>query len=176
MLANLVNKIKKYFKIACAVFLLGVAGYYLYKHNVKVDKNISSTVLPTNDQAKIIINEAKHTITTVTSKGSTTQYLSSTAAIEVGKNGIVKVIERTWGFEKAPYAGFGYSNGLRGQVGMDWFYWHRFDVGAGLQSDFKNLNTTAANLNISYNFYSHTSIAMSYSTDRMIGVFLKFRF
>jgi hypothetical protein len=170
------NKIKEIIIVTQAILLIGIGGFLLFKHDKKVDNNITSTVLPKNDAAKVVINEIKHTISVTTASGTKTTYLPPKAAIEVGKNGIVTVVDRVWGWQLAPYAGIGYSNGLRIHTGIDFFYFHRFDVGVGLLSDGKNLNSTAADLNLSYNFYSNTSMALSYSSSKVIGCFLKFRF
>ena len=169
--------IKEIIIVVLASLLIGWGGCVLLNHNKKVDKGIVSTTLAPNQKEKIVLNPQNHTITVVTKNGTKTTYLPNRpVSVTEDVKGNLSIQERTWGWEKAPYAGIGYSNGLRIHAGVDLFYFHRFDTGIGLLTDGKNFNTTAADLNLSYNFYSNTSMAVSYSSAKVVGCFLKFRF
>lgn len=169
--------IKEITIIIISALLIGIGGCLLLKHAKKIDTSIKSTVLPTNDKEKIIINPDNHTIEVIKPGSDKKTYLPDhPVSITEDKNGNLTIQERTWGFEHNPYAGLGFSNGFRAHVGVDWFYFHKFDSGIGLMTDCQHLNKTAADLNLSYNFYHNTSLAVSYSSSKMAGVFLKIRF
>lgn len=162
--------------VVCAI-LMGIGSCVMIKHDKKIDTSIKSTILPKDIVENIVIDPDTHTIEIIKPGSDKKTYLPDhPIAITESTNGDLSIQERTYGFEHKGYFGAGLSEGFRAHIGIDWFYFHSFDLGAGVNSDCKNIDKTAADLNLSYNFYSHTSIAVSYSTNHMAGVFLKFRF
>ena len=169
--------IKEITIVVIAALLVGLGGCWILKYNKKVDSNTTSNVLPPDAKQKIIFNPINNTLEVIKPGSDKKTFLPDRpVSIIEDKNGNLVIDARTWGFQKRPYVGFGYSNTFRVYGGLDWFYWNRFDVGTGLNMDTTHLKDTALDLNLSYNFYSHTSIAVSYSSNRMIGAFIKLRF
>src|SRR5579872_840850 len=188
MLLNLVNNIKTHLKhdaILALIILLGVFGWKGCRKVAKTqDKQVTSTVLAPNQKEKIVVNPEKHTIEVITKKpdGSTTTtttYLPDrpTAVIE-DNNGKLSIIDHKYGAELRPYLGIGgaFDGTPRVHVGSDFFYFHRMDLGLGLDTNPSNLKDVRANLNLSYNFWSNTSIAVSVDNHKVPGLFLKVRF
>src|ERR1039457_886234 len=100
---------KRYLIIAGLILL--PLGFILRRCDKRVDTNTSSTTLGPNVAEKLIVNPANHTVTIVTSDGSHTVFLPDRpSAIEVGKDGKVKLTVRAFGTEVNPFIGFAYSD------------------------------------------------------------------
>jgi hypothetical protein len=179
ILQNLKANLKK-FVILAAVIALGLFGFKACrKVQQKQDKQASSTVLAPNQAEKIVVNPENHTIEVVTSKKTTTTYLPDrpTQIIE-NKDGTITVIDHKFGTELRPYGGIGgaFDGTPRVHVGVDFYYIYKFDLGGGLDTNPSNWRDVRADLNLSYNFWSNTSIAVSVDNHKVPGIFLKFRF
>ena len=188
MLTNLVNKIKmnlKLYAILGVVILLGLFGFKACRKVAKTqDKQVTSTVLTPSQKEKIVVDPTKHLITITTKKAdgtdqTTTTYLPDrpTAVIE-SNDGKLSLIDHKFGAEIRPYLGVGgaLDGTPRVHVGSDFFYFHKMDLGLGLDTNPSHLKDIRGNLNLSYNFYSNTSIAISYDNHKTAGLFLKVRF
>ena len=188
LLLNLVNKIKTNFKefaILALIILLGVFGWKGCRKVAKTqDKQATSTVLTPDQKEKIVVDPTKHTITITTKKAdgtdqTTTTFLPDrpTAVIE-SKDGKLSIIDRKFGAEIRPYLGIGgaLDGTPRVHVGADLFYFHKMDLGLGIDDNPSHLKDVRGNLNLSYNFYSNTSVAISYDNHKYAGLFLKVRF
>lgn len=179
ILQSLKANLKKWAILA----LIMVGGLFGFKACRKVqqkqDKQASSTILQPNQAEKVTVDPTKHTITIVTPTKTTTTYLPDrpTQIIE-NKDGTITVIDHKFGTEIRPYLGVGgaLDGTPRVHVGSDFFYFHRMDLGVGLDTNPANLKDVRANLNLSYNFYSNTSIAFSLDNHKVPGFFLKVRF
>jgi len=162
-----------YRKAAYASFLAGllILGWRsLHKVNRHTDEQISSQTSPPTDNAKIIVDEQRHTITTVVanpgrpgSKGNSqpvgrTIYLPPHASVEVGKDGSIKVNARTWGTEVSPWLGFAYSDRARLTLGLDLLYWHRWEVGPFIGFAISGPFSVRAGARVSFNVWSNTSL------------------
>ena len=182
-LTGLVNKIKanlKKWAILVGLILLGLFGFKACrKIEKKQDKQATSTILQPNQAEKIVVNPQNHTIEIVTPKKTTTTYLPDrpTQIIE-NKDGTITVVDHKFGAEVKPYLGVGgaLDGTPRVHLGSDVFYFHRLDLGLGLDFNPTLLKDTRVGLNLSYNFYSNTSIALSVDNHHVPGVFLKVRF
>jgi hypothetical protein len=145
----------------------------------KQDSAANSTVLTPDQKEKIVVDPTKHTITVITPTKTTTTYLPDrpTQVIE-NKDGSITVIDHKYGTEIRPYLGVGgaFDGTPRVHIGSDFFYFHKMDLGLGLDTNPANLKDVRANLNLSYNFYSNTSIAFSLDNHKTPGIFLKVRF
>lgn len=175
------DKIKLY-AILTVVVLLGLFGFKACrKVQKKQDKQVTSPVLQPGQVEKVTVDPTKHTITIVTPTKTTTTYLPDrpTAIIE-NKDGSITVVDHKFGTEIRPYLGAGgdLENRVRIHTGVDFFYFHKFDLGTGLEFDAtsRQLQDTRIDLNLSYNFWSNTSIAISVDNHKVPGLFLKVRF
>jgi hypothetical protein len=183
ILTSLVNKIKSNLKLYAVIglsILLGLFGFRCCrKVQQKQDKQATNTVLQPNQAEKIVVNPENHTIEIITPKKTTTTYLPDrpTQIIE-NKDGTITVIVHKFGSEVKPYIGLGgsFDGTPRVHAGVDVFYFHRLDLGVGVNTNPVELKDVRANLSLSYNFYSNTSVAVSIDNQRVPGLFLKLRF
>jgi hypothetical protein len=188
LLRNLVNKITSNLKLYAILGLIIILGLFGFKAcrklQKKQDKDATSTVLTPDQKEKVTVDPIKHTITITkkNSDGSTTttkNYLPDRPSeIIEDKNGKITVVVHKFGTEMRPYLGVGgaFDGTPRVHTGVDFFYYHRMDAGVGLDTNPSNLKDIRGNLNLSYNFYSNTSIACSYDNHKQVGLFLKVRF
>lgn len=173
-------KIKRYV-ILGVIIVLGLFGFKeCRKIQKKQDKQASSTVLPPNAKEKIVVDPVKHEIDIIKPNGDVQKgYLPDrpTQIIE-NKDGTITVIDHKFGTEIKPYLGVGgaLDSTPRVQLGLDLLYFHRFDLGLGVDSDPAKFSDTRTNLNLSYNFYSNTSLAVSIDNHHVPGLFIKVRF
>ena len=183
ILLNLVSKIKanlKEYAILALIVLLALFGFKACrKLQQKQDKQASSTVLTPDQKEKIVVDPIKHTIEIVTPTKTTTTYLPDrpTQIIE-NKDGSITIIDHKFGTEMRPYLGVGGDLEWKARIhtGVDFFYFRKFDAGAGLAFNPVELKDTRVDLNLSYNFYSNTSIAISLDNHKTPVIFLKLRF
>jgi hypothetical protein len=178
------SNLKRYVVLAL-ILLLALFGFRgCRKVQKKQDSVTSSAVLASNQKEKIVVNPEKHTITITTRKAdgqtqTTTTYLPDrpTAVVE-DVNGKLSLIDHKFGTELRPYLGIGgaLDGTPRVHLGVDFFYFRKMDLGAGLDTNPSNLKDVRGNLDLSYNFYSNTSVACSYDNHKTVGLFLKVRF
>ena len=188
MLISLLNKIKanlRKFAILGAVILLGLFGFKACRKVAKTqDKQVTSTVLTPDQKEKIVVDPTKHTITITTKKAdgtdqTTTTYLPDRpTSVTEDNNGKITIVDHKYGAEFRPYLGIGgaLDGTPRVHVGSDLFYFRKMDLGLGIDDNPAHLKDLRGNLNLSYNFYSNTSIAISYDNHKTAGLFLKVRF
>jgi len=163
--------------------LLALLGYHFWhKHTNKTDAAIVNTILQPNEQRKAIIDPIKHKITTVTRDKNGKEVTHSTylpdrpIAIVETNEGKIKIESRIWGPEFRPYFGAGFDGDVRLHLGADGLYFRTFDLGGGLKLNPIALKDTRLDINASWNFYSHTSLALSYDNHKTVEVFVKLRF
>jgi len=192
-LQPIVDKIKsnlKYYAILAALILLGVFGFKACtKIQKKQDKQATSTILTPDQKEKVVVDPNKHTIDIIKKNkdGSTTTthtYLPDrpTEIVE-DNNGKIKVVAHTFGVEHRPYIGIGGSldGSPRIHAGADLWYYKKLDLGAGLDfnanavHEMSAFRDTRISANLSYNFYSNTSVALSVDNRKFVGLFLKVR-
>lgn len=155
----------------------------------KQDSAAQSTVLAPNEKGKIIVDPVKHKITTVTrnpdgtTKSKDTYLPDRPSVITEDNNGKVTVKTQTFGTEVRPYLGVGgaLDGTPRVHAGADLWYFHKLDLGAGLDfnagvfNSVQNFRDTRLSANASYNFWSNTSLALSFDNHKVVGLFLKVR-
>ena len=181
---------KRWAYIIAAVFSLGLVAWLIHKKDVKQDAIVSCAVLPPDVREKIIIDPRRNKLTIITPERTDELFLPDRpTSIEIPYKGPVRVNRRTYGFEMAPFASLVVTDTLRAGVGIDGFYWHRFNVGSGIGLNVPNLigndrsSTRLKSLldvrfftQISYNVYSNTSIGLVLDTQKNIGMSVSFRF
>lgn len=171
----------KYYALLAVIVVGGLFGFKACrKVQQKQDKQATSTVLQPGQAEKVTVDPTKHTITIVTPTKTTTTYLPDrpTQIIE-NKNGTITVIDHKFGTELRPFGGAGgdLEGHARMHLGLDYFYWNKFDLGTSLAFNINKLKDTRLDLlDISYNFYSNTSITFSLDNHHVPGLFLKVRF
>lgn len=188
ILSNLVNKIKanlKLYAITAVIILMGLFGFKACrKVQQKQDKQATSTVLAPNEKRKVILDPIHKKITTITRNPDGTEKITDTylpdrpSTITEDNNGKITIVTRKFGTEVRPYLGVGaaFDGTPRVHLGADLFYFHRMDFGLGIDDNPSHMKDVRGNLNLSYNFYSNTSIACSYDNHKQVGLFLKVRF
>ena len=184
ILQSLKNNLKKWAILA----LIVVGGLFGFKACRKVqqkqDKQASSTVLTPDQKEKITVNPENHTITITTKKSDGTTQTQTTflpdrpTSITEDNNGKLSIIDHKYGTEIRPFLGIGgaLDGTPRVHVGADLWYFHKLDLGLGLDTNPSHLKDVRVDLNLSYNFWSNTSIAVSIDNHKVPGLFLKVRF
>lgn len=155
-------------------FLLNSArGCY---HKIVPQKPISGPsapivpVLPKDDKEIITTNPTNGTTTVTNANGSTTVTGTRGTTIEIKKDGTVKVTEKTIGFCHNIMIGAAVNNtGVKGTVGLEWFFYKKLDVLSGVGAD-KYLSHTAGFTSIGYTpvnkiFHGNTSFWLGGSID-----------
>lgn len=193
ILSRLVDKLKTNLRsciILTVIILLGLFGFKdCARMQKRQDKQASGTSLAPNQQEKIVVNPEKHTIEIVTKKNNGTTTVTNTylpdrpTQITENNNGKLTIIDHKFGVETRPYIGVGGSldGTARIHTGVDLWYFHKVDLGAGLDlnagifNEVSKLGDTRASVNMSYNFYSNTSLALSVDNRKFVGLFLKVR-
>lgn len=173
----------KHIATITGLVLLALLGYRLWqKHAKKVDQNTLSTVLQPDQKQKAIIDPIKHELTTVTRDKNGKEVTHKTylpdrpIAIVENNDGKITIESRKWGPEFRPYFGAGFDGDVRLHLGADGLYFNKFDLGGGFKFNPVELKDTRIDANISYNFYSHTSLALSIDNHKTIEGFIKLRF
>ena len=192
-LKPIVDKIKsnlKCYAILAALILLGLFGFKsCVKLQKKQDKQASSTVLTPDQREKVIVNPETHTIEIVTKKADGTTTTTDTylpdrpTSITEDNNGKITIVDHKFGVEKRPYVGVGgaLDGTPRVHAGMDFWYFHKLDFGAGLDfnagvlGQVSKFSDTRLDVNASYNVWSNTSLALSVDNHKTVGLFLKVR-
>lgn len=180
----------KFYAVLATLILLGVFGFKACtKLQKKQDKQASSNTLAPDQKEKVVVNPENHTIEVVTKNpdGTTTTQTTflpdrPTQIIE-DNNGKLKIVDHKFGVEKRPYIGVGgaLDGTPRVHAGMDFWYYKKLDLGAGLDfnagvlSQVSKFDDTRLSVNASYNVWSNTSLALSVDNHKTVGVFLKVR-
>lgn len=146
--------------IICALWIVR------HNHDAKTNEQIHSTVLPPEDQVKVIVDPKHHTLTTVTrSPGGKTETRStflprSGASVELRKNGSVLVTAPKWGTEINGFVGCALGSDIRGRaaLGLNLFYVQRWELGGGLLMS-SDIHDTRVFAHVSYNAYGNIFIA-----------------
>jgi hypothetical protein len=163
-------KLKEIFAILAAILILILGWKELYRHDKVKTASIVSTVLPSDDEAKVIVNPAKHTVTVVTSGGSRTSYLPPHAtAFEVSKAGAVKIDEQAYGTEISPFIGFAFSDTGRLALGVNLLFVHRWELGLSVFPTVSGSFSARVGPVVSYNVWSNTSLFVGV-TDKLSPV------
>lgn len=183
LISRVWTKVKKWV-ILGVIVLLGLFGFKACrKIQQKQDKQASSTVLPPDAKEKIVVDPSKHEIEIIKPNGDIQKgYLPDrpTQIIEK-KDGKLDIVDHKYGVEVRPYLGVGGSldGTARIHAGTDLFYFHKLDLGTGLDfnagvfKDISSFKDTRLSINVSYNFYSNTSLALSVDNRKFVGLFLK---
>ena len=149
--------------IVCGLIVGGWFG--LRGCNKKVDKGVINMVLGPQDTHKLIIDPKKHTLTDVSHKGITVQYLPNTpTGIVVKKTGEIVVLGRKGGTEFSPSLGFAYSDTARLFLGAGLLSWQKWELNLGLAPTVSGRFSLTAIASISYNIYSNTSLFVGIDT------------
>lgn len=180
---------KKYLYIALAV-AIGLVTFGLIRHwSMKKDAAIASPVLPPDVREKIIVDPRHSSLIVITKDRTDTLFLPDRpTAITIPNVGPVRIERRTWGYEVAPFAAIVVTDTLRAGIGVDGFYWNRFNFGSGIGINVPNIlgDSHVVRLatlldvrffaHVSYNLYSNTSVGLVLDTNKKIGMDLSFRF
>jgi hypothetical protein len=184
LVSKIVSNLKVYV-ILGVIILLALFGFKgCRKVAQKQDKQVKSTVLTSDQKEKIVVDPTKHTITITTKKAdgtdqTTTTYLPDRpTSVTEDNNGKLSIIDHKFGAELRPYMGVGgaLDGTPRVHLGADVFYFRKLDLGLGIDDNPAHLRDVRGDLNLSYNFYSNTSIAVAYDNHKYAGLFLKVRF
>lgn len=193
ILKGIVGKIKANLKLYAILALVAALGLFGFKACRKIqkdqDQTANSHVLKPDERGKIIVDPVNHKITTITrnpdgSIKTTETYLPDRpSTITEDKNGKVTIVTRKFGTEIRPYLGMGgaLDGTPRVHVGSDLWYWHKLDLGAGIDFNagafgaVSKFNDTRVNVNASYNVYSNTSLGLSFDNRKTVGLFIKVR-
>ncbi len=173
------------------VAIISVLSFLWYvkrvQHDAQTDAQIVSRNLPPNVEKKIIVDTKAHQIVIV-EKGKgrhgepivkrRIDYLPPQAAIEIGKDGSVTVVSRTWGTERWPFVGFAIDTegSGRANVGLNLFYWRRIDIGAGVSLGMVGARDARAFLSCGYNLYSNTSLYVGVDNHKAVSVGIALKF
>lgn len=162
-------KVRFAFYISALVLIIGLAYWRLHQYAKEKDSQIETTVLPAQDQDKLLIDNQRHIVTIVDGsvKGKapviTRQYLNprGVTSIEESKSGTIKVTSRQFGTEYKPFVGatFGSDIKLRGALGLDLVYYRNVDAGLGVLFA-SSFNDTRLFAKASYNVYSNIQLGL----------------
>ena len=178
ILSSIWAKIKKWV-ILGVIIVLGLFGYKACrKHQQDATQVATNHVLQPNQTNQITVDSTHHTITVVTPNGTTTNHLSDTTVVTTDNHGAVTIYNPSWDFKMHPYLGVGGDLDWKARIhtGVDFIGFRRLELGAGLVFNATSLKDTRVALNLGYNFYSNTSVALSIDNHRVPGLFLKVRF
>lgn len=136
------------------------AGYWLLHRN---NRDLPATpqpgsVLPPKTIAVIKFDESRHTIAVTTNKGTKTAFARK-PEVRINEDKTVTVFTHSYGIIRKPFLGVGFSNTIRGYVGVSLLYWKRFDgsISLGITSD-RRFNAVEPTISIGYLVYSNTSV------------------
>lgn len=170
--------------IYAAIILTLVGLWYVRRqHDNKVATEIKSTTLSPEDQVKVIVDPAHHTITTVTrsSTGQTrtnaTFLPGSGASVELRKNGSVVITAPKWGTEENPFVGGAFGSDLVGRaaLGLNLLYVQRWELGGGLLLS-RDIHDTRAFAHVSYNPYKSAFVSVGIDNRRTAHIIVGLKF
>lgn len=118
----------------------------------------SGSVLPKDVVAVVKFDESKHSLAVTTKEGTKVTYARK-PEVRFNQNGTVTTYTNAFGTLRKPFLGIGFSNTIRGYVGLSLLYWTRFDlnVSVGITSD-RRFNALEPTIGIGYLVYSNTSV------------------
>jgi hypothetical protein len=155
---------KHFITVLCTAAVLLVASWFGLRRLLGGQYyNHAPTILRKNDKEAVSYNSNTHILTVQTPTGTKTEYTRN-PVIHISKAGVVTVQRKLFGFERSPFIGLGYSDSLRGQLGVSWAYAWRFDVNTQLAiSTDKTLVGIKPATSLSYNFYRNTSLFIGFN-------------
>lgn len=136
-------------------------------HDTKTNGQILSTVLPPEDQVKVIVDPSRHTLTTVTRRADGSNETRATflpgtgASVELRKNGSVVVTAPKWGTEINPFMGLAFGSDIVGRaaLGLNGLYVQRWELGGGLLLS-RDIHDTRIFAHVSYNAYKNAFVSV----------------
>lgn len=163
--------------ISLSGLFLGLGWFYLRRNDKRQKDKIASPVLLPGVKEKLVIDPVTHTLRAVTQSGSHTIYLSNRpSSVELTDKGELKITDKQFGTELTPTIGFAYGDLARIALGLNLFYWHRWDLGLSLYPSVSGSFSLKAGPTISYNVYDNTSLFVGIVSglSPMGGLSLKF--
>ncbi len=158
------------------------AWYMLHKRDVKRDAQTVSQTLPTDDKAKVIVDDKRHTVTTITKRADgvleqSVQFLAPRVSIETKPDGAVVVTSRSFGTEFSPWMGVSFDTEKRARttLGLNAFYVKRWEFGGGLSVRTSDLDPRAF-MDISLNVYSNTLLYAAIDNHKAVSAGLALKF
>lgn len=168
------------------IALVGLTLWFIRRHiDARVDRSITSKILPAADKEKLIIDPRHHTIEVLNRKsnGDTQiqrKYLNprGPTAIEEKQDGSIVVTQRAYGTELSVFAGVGMGTDVqpRAAVGLNLYYVHSFDFGMGFLATSDVVHDSRAMVEASYNFIDNLSIGVYVDNRKDAGVLATVRF
>jgi len=165
--------------ILSGLFVLALIGYdYFRRKQLVQDKNVLSTVLPSNDSEKIAIDPSGHKLLIITKSGTVTKFLPNRPSeIEVRKDGSVVVTASQIGVEHGLFGGGGFQSGnVRVAVGLDLLYLRKWDAGVFVSDEIKDLTKPRIGVILSYTVWHDTRLSVGLDNAGSPNVLITERF
>ncbi len=164
------------------IAVLTVGWLYLRKTERLQDAQTVSQTLPAGDKAKVVIDDKRHTVTTITKRADgvleqSVQFLAPRVSIETKPDGSVVVTSRPFGTELSPWMGVSFDTEKRARttLGLNIFYVKRWEFGGGLSVRTSDLDPRAF-MDISLNVYSNTLLYAAIDNHKAVSVGLALKF
>lgn len=166
-----------------AAILLGVYFWLTHRLSGTVGSSIPQVVLPKGIKEQVTYDDKTHKVGVTTDKGTTYTY-GRDPTMQLKDDGTLLINAHTWGLERRFFGGLGYCDGTRGYIGVQFFYWHQFDLSGavGITID-KRKNAFQLVVGPSWNLYSNTSLHLAVNPVPMIisqppevGAYVSIRF
>lgn len=170
------------------VGLLIAIGLYvlLHRHDRKVDQQIASPTLGSDERLKYVIDQKLHTVTAVvlqpgSSKPVVTRtYLNPHGPVSITekKDGTVTLAQRSFGTIHEPNIGaaFGADIKLRAALGLNLLYVRRWELGGGLLVNPTQIKDLRAYVSVSYNVYSNWLLSAGVDNHKAVQLIASVRF
>lgn len=172
-----------------AVVAISIVGatlwFYRGRHDKKIDKAIVTKTLNPADEEKYIIDIKHHSITRISRDVHTgadvvaKTFLNTHGPVSITeeKGGKVVIVERTWGTIHEPFIGvaFGSDIRLRAALGLDLFYWQRWELGGGLLAS-SNIHDTRMFAHVGYNVYGNALVSVAVDNHTTVHLIASIRF
>lgn len=168
--------------IIYGLIIVGLLALWWGLHNrdKRIDQSIAAPSLGPDDRAKIVLDNANHTVTRVDDTGIHKTFLNPHGPVSITekKNGSVVLAQRTYGTIHEPNIGASLGSDLkfRAALGVSLFYVQRWEMGGGLlvnPSQLKDLRLYGA---VSYNVYSNWLISAGVDNHKAIQLIASVRF
>lgn len=177
-MTNPLRGIRFRFKIGLVAALMAFA----YGQGCSKGKEVAelSAPLPAglgpNDVGMALINPLKHEIIFITPKGTTKRFLPDTPSkLTLKKNGEVVITIPNYGFQLRPYVGGMITEKPLITVGLDLFYYQKYNFGVGAATD-GNVNNSVATIHVAYNAWRSISPGIVLDSKKNIGLDLTLKF
>lgn len=140
-------------------------------------------ILPKGVKEQVTYDDKTHKVGVTTDKGTTYTY-GRDPTIQLKDDGTLLIDAHTWGLERRYFGGLGYCDGMRGYLGVQFFYWHQFDLSGavGITTDSRK-HAFQLVVGPSWNPYSNTSLHLAVdlvplviSQPPHVGAFISIRF